>query len=521
MKRSHFSLLTLSAVTAMAVCSQLSGQTPTPTPAPVLYGLTFFGNQLVKVDPATGSASVVGSLGQIVNGYGLAARSDGRLYTFDSNTNKIREISRVSGKVVRDVSIGLTGLIGEGDLAFRSDGLGFLTSSLDATSPALTPVNNIYTFNIDTGTSQRIGTTGVTIDGLAFDPNGTLYGVGQGDAMLYTINQTNGAATPVGSFGVANNSPIGAIAFGPNGILYVNIDDRLYTVDKTTGAATPVSQTVLDFDVSSVSGLTFAPGAATLGNMSARIAVGTGDDVGIEGFIIRGTPGKKVLLRGIGPSLTGVPGALQDPVLELFNGQSASLVRNDNWKDSAQAAEIAATGIAPTNDKESAILQTLAAGAYSAVLSGAGGSTGIGVAEIFDLDLGSGSSLANLSTRGFVQTGDKILIGGVIVSGAAPQHVVVRAIGPDLSASRVPTPLQDPFLDVRDSNGTRIASNDNWRSGGQQAEIIADGLAPLDERDSVVIVDLMPGGYSALVTGVNGGVGNALVEFYNQSTNNQ
>ena len=166
-----------------------------------------------------------------------------------------------------------------------------------------------------------------------------------------------------------------------------------------TGGSPPVSQTVVDVDVSSCSGLTYAPGAATLSNMYSRADVGTGDNGTIQGFIEQGTPVKTVLRRGLGPSLRSVSGMLADPVLELFNAQRQSIVRNDNWRDSAQAAAIQATGLAPTDDRESAILQTLAPGAYTAILSGANGGSGVGLAEIFELEVGSGSRRANLSTR--------------------------------------------------------------------------------------------------------------------------
>ncbi|MDQ6807887.1 MAG: DUF4394 domain-containing protein [Verrucomicrobiota bacterium] len=524
MKRNLSLVLAVGLATALAAPGVLRAQTPSPTPSAtppptVMFGITFFGNELDVVDPATGVARKVGSLQADVSAYGIAARN-GRLFTFDPNINKIREISPLSARIIRDIDIGVTGLFGEGDLAFRADGVGFLVSALNGKSPAFTPTNDIYTFNIDTGTSQRIGTTGVAIDGLAFDPtNGTLYGIGQGDCTLYTINQSNGAATAVATISVAFNSPISAIAFSPNGTLFANLDDRLYQVNKTTGAATAVSDTVLDFGVSSVSGLTFGPGAGALGNMSTRVAVGTGDNVGIAGFIIRGNGLKKVLLRGIGPSLT-FPGVLPDPVLELFSGQGVSLARNDNWRDSPQAADIAATGLAPSNDKESAILQTLAAGAYTAVLSGVGGSTGIGLVETYDLDLGSGTQLANISTRGFVSTGDKILIGGVIISGSAPQRLAFRAIGPDLSKSNVPNPLPNPMLDIRDANGQSVGSNDDYKAAGQTTELAQNGLTPGDDRDSALITELAPGLYTALVTSANSSSGVALVEIYELSANN-
>jgi hypothetical protein len=230
----------------------------------------------------------------------------------------------------------------------------------------------------------------------------------------------------------------------------------------------------------------------------------------IGGFIITGTQPKKVIIRAIGPSLP-LAGALADPVLELRNSSGGLLASNNNWR-SDQEAEIIATTIPPSNDLESAIVATLPANnaAYTAIVRGVDNGTGIGVVEAYDLDRAVDSKLANISTRGSVQTGDNVLIGGLIVVGQNPLRVIVRAIGPSL-----PTPgaLGNPTLELRDGSGALIASNDNWRSD-QQAEIIATGIPPSNDLESAIVRNLAPGNYTAIVRGVNGTTGVALVEAY-------
>lgn len=494
-----------------------------------LFGITFFGNQLVSVDASTGVGRVVGSLGETANPYGIAARN-GRLYTFDQVTNSIREINKIDGTFTREINIGTTGLQGEGDLAFRpADGVGFLVSALNSSSQ---PTNDFYTFTIDdttnVGASVRLGTTGVPIDALAFDANGTLYGIGQADATLYTINQTTGQATAVGSLGIPANSPIAGMTFSPassgspNGDLYAAIDDRLYLINTTTGAATPVSGTVLNFDpfISSVSGLAFAQGAGTLGNVSARINVGVDENVGIIGFIIRGTATKQVVIRGIGPSLTKVPGALADPMIELFNSQGISIAQNDDYMSAQNEDQIQSFGLAPGNPKESALIEMLPPGTYTAILSGVNRTTGIGLLELYDVNSGNGSRLANLSARGMVAPGDQSLIGGLIVSGSGEQRVVVRAIGPDLASRGISNPLADPMLTVYDQNGVVIKSNDNYMTDPDAAEISSQGLQPGSNLDAATIVTVDPGSYTVVVqgSGNTNGTGVALVETYNLTT---
>ena len=251
---------------------------------------------------------------------------------------------------------------------------------------------------------------------------------------------------------------------------------------------------------------------SVLGNISTRLRVETGDNVLIGGFIITGTQAKKVIIRAIGPSLSAfVAGALADPILELRDSSGGLIRSNDNWR-SDQEAEIIATGIQPSNDLESAVVATLPANnsTYTAIVRGVNNVTGIGVVEAYDLDGTVDSKLANISTRGFVQTGDNVLIGGLIVLGQNPLRVIVRAIGPSLP---LPGALADPTLELHDGNGALIASNDNWRSN-QEAEIIATGLPPSNDLESAIVQNLLPGNYTAIVRGVNGTTGVTLVEAY-------
>jgi hypothetical protein len=250
----------------------------------------------------------------------------------------------------------------------------------------------------------------------------------------------------------------------------------------------------------------------TLGNISTRLSVGTDDNVLIGAFIVTGIQRKKVIMRAIGPSLgpLGVPGALADPVLELRDSNGDSITTNDNWQDSPDKQAIIDSGIPPTNDSESAILMTLDPGAFTAILSGANNTTGVALVEVYDLDQTVDSKLANISTRGLVQTDDNVMIGGIIVLGTEPTSSVIRAVGPSLP---VPGPLADPTLELHDGNGMLLASNDNWKDA-QEAEIRADLLAPTNDFESAIAATLAPGAYTAIVRGNNGTTGVALVEAY-------
>ena len=238
-------------------------------------------------------------------------------------------------------------------------------------------------------------------------------------------------------------------------------------------------------------------------NISTRMRVETGDKVLIGGFIVTGNQPKKVLIRGIGPSLP-VSGPIADTILDLDNGN----IVNDDWK-STQRAEIEATGIPPGRDAESAIVATLQPGAHTAILRGKGNATGVGLVEVYDLESGTPARLANIATRGFVQTGDDVMIGGFIIGGGSPARMLLRAIGPSLPVQGA---LQDPTLELVDANGGRT-TNDNWRAT-QEAEIAAI-LPPNSDRESAILATLNPGAYTAIVRGKDGSTGVALVEGYN------
>lgn len=246
----------------------------------------------------------------------------------------------------------------------------------------------------------------------------------------------------------------------------------------------------------------------TLANISTRLLVQTSDNVLIGGFIVTGTHPKPVLLRAIGPSLS-FDGALADPYLELHT-PFGILAINDNWQTNDNKQEIIDTGIPPTDPKESALLLTLDPGAYTAIVQGADNGTGIALIEAYDLDQTSDATLANISTRGFVQTGDDVMIGGFIVLGNVDETVLVRGIGPSLPVSGA---LADPTLELHDANGVTVASNDNWRDS-QEAEIEATGIPPTNDAESAILATLAPGGYTAILRGAGDTTGVALVEVY-------
>jgi hypothetical protein len=257
----------------------------------------------------------------------------------------------------------------------------------------------------------------------------------------------------------------------------------------------------------------FESAFASLANISTRLHVQTADNAMIGGFIITGTAQKTVIVRGIGPSLP-LSGALADPFIEVHGPSGELLATNDNWRDATTRTEIAASGLAPTNDLEPALWGILNPGAYTVVVRGKNNTTGIGLFEVYDLDQTVESNLGNISTRGFVGTGDDVMIGGTIVVGSVPARVIFRAIGPSLANFGISNALGDPGLELYDGNGDLIAINYDWRDT-QEAEISATGLAPSNNLESAILRDLAPGPYTAIVRGLNDTTGVALVEAYN------
>jgi hypothetical protein len=276
--------------------------------------------------------------------------------------------------------------------------------------------------------------------------------------------------------------------------------------DVTASSPEGTNLDVIGYDLGT-QGPTPTPGPSTLANISTRVPVETGDNTLIGGFIITGSQPKQVILRAIGPSLP-LADTLADPVLELHSTADI-IATNDNWR-SDQEAEIIATGIPPLDDNESAIVATLDPGSYTAIVSGANGGTGIALIEVYDLDSGASSTLANISTRGLVQSDDNVLIGGFIVLGGDPTVALVRAIGPSLPVSGA---LADPTLELHNADGRTVVSNDDWRSN-QEPEITSTGIAPTDDKESAIFAILAPGSYTAVVRGQGDTTGVALVEVY-------
>ena len=253
-------------------------------------------------------------------------------------------------------------------------------------------------------------------------------------------------------------------------------------------------------------------------NSSTRLHTGRGDDVLIGGFIIAGPAKKNVVLRGLGPSLkinaSPIAGTLQDPVIELRKSDGTILGVNDNWKDT-QPAVIQSAGLAPADDREAALSISLDPGNYTVVLSGKSGSTGLALVEAYDVERSAAARMLNIATRGRVQTGNNVMIGGVILGGTDYSRVIFRGMGPSLSVSGVPVSgrLDDPTLGLHNENGATIAFNDDWKDS-QPVEIQASGLAPSDDREAAVIGNFPPGQYTAIVRGQDDTTGIALVEAY-------
>ena len=343
---------------------------------------------------------------------------------------------------------------------------------------------------------------------------------------------TAAAATP--STGTTNLSVhFNSTATDPDGTIAAYIwtfDDGTYSYSQdplktflapgTYYAHLTVTDNAGDFTAATVP---VTVGTAPLLNVSTRVQVGTIEHVLIGGFIVGGSGAKQVLLRAIGPSLTneGVPGVLANPALELHNASGATIATNDNWQTtqlggvitSNQVAEIQASGLAPTNAAESAILATLNPGDYTAIVSGVNNTSGVGLVEAYDLEPAAPAKLANISTRGFVQTSADVLIGGFIAGGPNSAKVLVRALGPSLIPFGISGALADPTLELLDANGALIMSDDNWKDT-QQAEIQATGIPPLNDAESAIVATVSPGNYTAIVAGKNNGTGIGLVEVY-------
>jgi V8-like Glu-specific endopeptidase len=268
-----------------------------------------------------------------------------------------------------------------------------------------------------------------------------------------------------------------------------------------------------------VTGTAATPPASSLVNLSTRMQVGTGDNVLIAGFIIGGAAPKTVVVTALGPSLVpaGISNPLANPTLTLVrSSDNAIIASNDDWGTAPNAAQIQAAGFAPGNAVESAIMMTLAPGAYTAIVAGAGGGTGVGIVAVYEVDHPE-VPLANASTRGLVLTGNDVMIGGFVIQGSAPKTVVVRSSGPSMAPAGVANYLANPTITlVRSSDNSIVATNDDWGTDANAAQLQAIGLQPGDPREPAILVTLPPGAYTAIVSGAGGTTGVATVEIFAQ-----
>jgi autotransporter-associated beta strand protein len=345
----------------------------------------------------------------------------------------------------------------------------------------------------------------------------------------FTIIQSSGTRT--GTFAQGSSITIGgnnfSITYNANSVVLTRTAAPTPTATATataTPAATPTATATATPGASATPTATATPTAGSAGNVSTRLPVGTGDNILIEGFIVQGPAGstKNIIVRAIGPSLIpfGITDALANPTLEIHDSNDTIVATNDDWKTTQvggiitgdQSQQINASGVAPGNDKESAIIANLAPGSYTALVRGAGNSVGTGVVDAYDLSGASAARLANIATRGLIQPGDKLMIAGFIIQNG-PVRLVVRAIGPSLSAFGITNALPDTTLQLKDQNGATVIENDDWESA-QKAELESTGLQPTHPLEAAVVATIQPGQYTAQVRGKPEATGIGVVQVY-------
>jgi hypothetical protein len=334
-----------------------------------------------------------------------------------------------------------------------------------------------------------------------------LYDPSKGNLLVDIRNSSGATHDP------ANDQAIDAVSTGGDGISRVyNLGDAAALTAGQTGSGFQMDTFGAVTRFVSTSTPPVATPPHTLLNSATRMRVETGDNVLIGGFIIRGGS-KKVIIRALGPSLraSGIATPLDNPTLDLRGSSGQLITANDDWVGSPQKQEIIDSGIPPTDSLESAIVATLPEGDYTAIVAGAGGTTGVGLVEVYDLDRNAAGRLLNLATRGNVKTGDDVLIGGFIVGGTQNTRIVVRAIGPSLS---VPGALSDPTLELHDSQGNLLESNNDWIDSPHKQALIDSSLAPTNDKESAIILPLAPANYTAIIRGVSNATGIGLVEIY-------
>jgi sugar lactone lactonase YvrE len=444
------------------------------------------GNTIYKIS-ATGTKAIFTSA--VSGPFALAFDAHDNLFACNFRTGTIVRIT--PAKVVTGFANGLGGPVG---LAFDRSGFLYVSCQSDGTVARYATNGAVSIFA--SGLARPTG--------LAFDAAGNLF-VTERSAGRITKIAPNGTKAP---FAGGLTEPFGAAVDGA-GNLFV-ADHSLGAIFKYSPAG---ARTTFASNLHLPTFLTVEPATGSILNISTRAKVLSGDDVLIGGFVVSGTGFKRILLRGMGPLLTTahVPGALADPTLELRSA-SALITMNDNWRDSQQAT-IMSTGLAPHDNRESAIVTTLAAGAYTVIERGKNNTTGIGLVEIYDLNPTATAKLSNISARASIGTGDNVAIAGFILGNGNGAKVLIRGRGPSLRQAGITNALADPMLELRDANGQLLAANDNWKSS-QTIAIQATHIQPSNDLEPAIVTTLPSGPYTAIMRGKNNGVGIGLVEVY-------
>jgi hypothetical protein len=389
-----------------------------------------------------------------------------------------------------------------------SHAMGYLTEP-----SGIAPFNSPYPNDNNAGFDAN-GTLTVFDESSLAELNGALFL--DNHVTVYTFNTAVGHRVDL----EATNSPSAYAYAGYIGLVGSQLSLLFY--DSVKGSFDATAEVFIEapsgVSVVADSGHNYAPPATypALSNISTRGFVGAGDNVMIVGLVVGGTGSKHVLFRALGPTLTqfGVTGALSNPKLELYSG-STLVASNGDWPSSSHAAQIQTTGLAPSKSVEAALLADLTPGNYTAIVRGENNATGVALVEAYDLYNSSTIRFTNISTRGLVQTGEKVLIAGIIVKGPTSQSVVVRGLGPTLGQNpfNVPNALANPQLEIRNADGSLLQANDDWKTT-QQTQIQATGLAPPSDLEAAILGMLSPGNYTAILSGTNNMTGNALVEVY-------
>jgi len=401
---------------------------------------------------------------------------------------------------------------------------------LNGPTPSPTPTPSATPTPSPTGTPPTVTTlaaTNVTTTGATFNGSVNPRGIDTSFHFDYGKTTSYGSTTAITDAGSGSTNV--KVAVPVTGLDPATLYHFRISATNAGGTSNGADLTMTTATATPTPTPTPSPSPAKPLNISTRAEAGTGENVIIGGFIITGgsTP-KKVVIRAIGPSLSDanppVPGALADPLLELHL-PDGSVVTNDNWQDLSPAdqAFINDIGLTPASALESVIVATLAPvdpgnagnGFYTAIVKGVNDTTGAALVEVYDLDaVTAEATLANISTRGFVQTKDSAMIGGFIAgAGTSTGQVLIRAIGPSLAGMDVGNPLLDPTLELHNASGATVADNDNW-ADTDEANIQATGLAPTNPAESAILTNLASGAYTAVVRGKDDTIGVGLVEVY-------